>query len=272
MLKGLVTFGALAGLGYLGYRAWEKKPPESAGESPPESPPAPPQSPPAIPYMPPAEGDARWGLVPARAQRLLRRAETVTGIPGLAVFLAVVGQGEGNWKYLKDRPSWDSRNTRANETAASIRAYDSGVNQGRPVPGAGSAVRTFGSGGAFGSLAPYVAWAGFNEGKMPLLNSPPSVIFDPATSTAHAAYMASRLVREPYSPATWAQLRLAFASPNALLTAPEGALAADVLRRMLVDVKDAGLVAAAAELPKQPVRNAGERSFEKILAALKEVA
>lgn len=272
MLKGLLTLGALAGVGYLGYRAFEDK--AKASEPSDEQPTPSPATPatPAIPYMPPAEGDARWGIVPARAQRLLRRAEEVTGIPGLAVFLAAVGQGEGNWEYLAKRPTWDARNTRPNETSASIKAYDAGVNQGRPVPGAGSAVRTFGSGGAFGSLAPYVAWAGFNESNMPLLNSPPTVIFDPATSTAHAAYMATRLIREPYSPATWAQLRLAWASPNALLTAREGPLAADVLARMVVDVNKAGLTAAAGELPKVPQRNAGERSFAKILAALKEVA
>jgi hypothetical protein len=226
--------------------------PGAADASPDPSPDAAP-TPNAGSYGPPPVGDPRWGSVPAEAQQLLLRAEALTGVPGAAVFLGVVGQGEGNWAYLRGREFWDARNTRANEVSASQRAYDAGLASGRPAP-TFPEVRDFGSGGAFGALAPYVAWAGFTQGETPLLTERPEVIFRPYVSVAHAAWYLTRLLRPPYSPATWAQVRLGWASPSALRTEREGKLSVEVLGRMIAAATQAGLTDATKDVPPPPAR------------------
>jgi len=175
-------------------------------------------------------------------------AEQAAQIPGLAVFLAVVGAGESNWKASNP---WAAHNLDKQETDASRDAYLAGVKAGLPAMAHAEEVKAFGSGGAFALIAPYALWSG--RPSRPLLNEAPDILFDPATSLACAADTVVRLAA--YKQVTsWRHVRVAWAALKIVKNDPSltSEKAQAVLARMVKRTTEQGLAPLLPRLDAKP--------------------
>lgn len=213
-----------------------------------------------------SEGEGEREVLPAGLplrgvdlERLVA-TELAAKIPGLARFLAVVGAGESNWKIANP---WGARNESASEVAASQAAFDALAKQGISLK---PAAAKWGSGGAFGLLAPYALIAGRPD--RPFLAFEPDRILEPVVSCAAAAAMVVRLRQSGIT--SWQAMRVAWKGLAVAKKDPEltGPTAQAVLARMSDDVTKGGLDAL---LPLTgAVDTANFPAFDRFLDTLKE--
>lgn len=136
--------------------------------------------------------DRNWGSTPIDLRPLFALIEEASGIEGAGRILSVAAFRESAWQ-----PS--ARNGDAPEEKAerddSWRAYYNSRDRNPPLK-YGEAAANFGSGGLFGSLAPYGLWTGVQEmkGKAPLLNSDPRILLVPRVAGFVAAVYLQRLL------------------------------------------------------------------------------
>lgn len=159
----------------------------------------------------------------------LRAVEDAAQIPDLAAFLAIVGAGESNWKSPNP---WTAHNLDPKEVDASSKAVDAGVKRGLPPLKYEAEARKWGSGGAFGLLAPYALWSG-RSSDYPLRDRPPDQIFDRSIQLACAADTVARLARQDVVH-QWLACRVAWKGLQIVKDDPSlaGKEAQDVLARM----------------------------------------
>lgn len=199
---------------------------------------------PPVDDVPQAEDwTSNWGGYPTKLRPLLIEAEKVSGIPGLARFLAVWSWGS----FRANQPLVSTAEALAiamanpnlctnchNDSPAEVKQSREALENVTPPKGKWKkpadfdAWADFGSAGLFDILAGSHAHTGVHEGFTPLISEPPTVLFDPRVSAVIATNMVYRIINGPYkvlvpgtdtskTPAdprsTWINIRRATASP-----------------------------------------------------------
>lgn len=136
--------------------------------------------------------DRNWGSTPIDLRPLFALIEEASRIEGAGRLLSVASFRESAWKA--DAQNGDAPGEEA-ERYDSWRAYYNGRSRNPPLK-YGEAAANFGSGGLFGSLAPYGLWTGVQEmkGKAPLLNSDPRILLIPRVAGFVASVYLQRLL------------------------------------------------------------------------------
>ncbi len=198
----------------------------------------------------PVPQGTNWGVTPEALKLAFAQTEFASGIPGLARFLAVrswsayragkaiVGPDEAQLIAIAN-PNLckNCHNQTTNEKKYSRIALENVTlpygapgtydNVGKkknpwPEPQDFDAWADFGSAGLFDILAGSHAHAGYESGGFaPLIQKPPTVLFDIKVQCYIAAYIVYRLVSGPYKVlvagdprATWINIQRAMASPS----------------------------------------------------------
>jgi hypothetical protein len=133
------------------------------------------------------------------------------------------------------------RGRRAGRARQLARAYTNNKDRNPPLR-YGEQAAEFGSGGLFGALAPYFLWTGVPEvgKKAPLLNAPPSLVFQPRAAAFGAAVYMQRLLKQlPRRRYRRHQGRLG--QPRAARQGPRRETYHSVRKRFLEDAKTVGI-------------------------------
>ncbi len=179
-----------------------------------------------------------WGDTPVDLRPLLVLIEEVSRIPGVSRVLSVFAYRES--RYISTAHNGNAAGEQ-DERDDSRRAYAN--NKGRNPPlRYGEQAAEFGSGGLFGLLAPYFLWTGVPElgKKAPLLNAPPSLVFQPRAAAFGAAVYMQRLLTQ-YRIDDIPDLKVGWANPGLLGKGRGGETYQSVRARFLEDVKTVGI-------------------------------
>ncbi len=179
-----------------------------------------------------------WGDTPVDLRPLFMYIEQVCGITGAGRILSVIASRESS--YVTTAQNGNAAKEQ-DERDDSRDAYMN--NKGRNPPlRYGEEAAAFGSGGLFGQLAPYFLWTGVPEigKKAPLLNAPPSLMFQPRAAGFAAAVYMQRLLTQ-YRVDDHADLKAGWANPGLLGKGRGSAKYQEVRARFLEDAKKVGI-------------------------------
>ena len=237
MRRGIwITLGATAGVGGMLLFSKRASAASSSGNAP---------APPTIDLAPlPRAADVtgdlstNWGDTPVDLRPLFRLIEEVSRIKGAGPLLSVVASHESS--YVTTAHNGNAA-AEQDERDDSRTAYIN--NKGRNPPlRYGEESAEFGSGGLFGQLAPYFLWTGVPEvgKKAPLLNAPPSLMFQPRAAAFAAAVYLQRLLTQ-YRIDDHADIKVGWANPGLLGKGRGSAKYQEVRTRFLEDAKKVGI-------------------------------
>ena len=170
-----------------------------------------------LPRAQDVEGDltSNWGKTPTDLRPLFMKIENVSRISGSARILAIKSWGESRWVTTAHNGDGDTARDRA-ERDSTIRAYNDNKDRNPPLR-YGEQAANFGSGGLFGTSAPYFLWTGVPEvgDRAPLLHAPPQIVFQPRAAAFGAAVYLQRIIKH-YRVDDHADIAAGWASPSLL--------------------------------------------------------
>ncbi len=239
MRRGIwIALGATAGVG--GMLVFSQRASAASTTSPPGGGPLPTIDLAPLPRAADVSGDlsTNWGDTPLDLRPLFRLTEQVSGIKGAGPLLSVIASRESS--YVTTAHNGNAA-AEQDERDDSRTAYTN--NKGRNPPlRYGEEAAEFGSGGLFGQLAPYFLWTGVPEigKKAPLLNAPPSLMFQPRAAAFAAAVYMQRLLTQ-YRIDDHADLKVGWANPGLLGKGRGSAKYQEVRARFLEDAKKLGI-------------------------------
>ena len=248
MRRGIwIALGATAGVG--GMLVFSKRASAASTVSPPSG-----TSLPTIDLAPlPRAGDVKgdlstnWGNTPVDLRPLFMLIEETSRIKGAGRLLSAFASRESS--YVTTAQNGNAA-AEQDERDDSRTAYTN--NKGRNPPlRYGEEAAAFGSGGLFGQLAPYFLWTGVPElGKnAPLLDAPPSLMFQPRAAGFAAAVYLQRLLTQ-YRVDDHADLKVGWANPGLLGKGRGSAKYQEVRARFLENAKKVGIdLADTATIP-----------------------
>jgi len=234
-----IALGTTAGIG--GALLFSRR----ASAASPAAPGATPEIPPTIELAPlPRAADVsgdlvrNWGETPIDLRPLFMLAEETSRIVGMSRVLAVIAYRESRFVTTAQ-----NGNTAAeqDERDSSRDAYKNRKDSNPPLR-YGELAAEFGSGGLFGALAPYFLWTGVPEvkDKAPLLNAPPSLVFQPRAAAFGAAVYMQRLLTQ-YRIDDIADIKVGWANPGLLGKGRGGETYLSVRKRFLEDAQAVGI-------------------------------
>ena len=195
---------------------------------------------PALPRAADVHGDLsrNWGETPLDLRPLFMLVQEISRIDGAGRLLAAIASHESH--FVTTAHNGDAAKDQV-ERDASRSAYTNNKDRNPPLR-YGEEAAEFGSGGLFGSLAPYFLWTGVPEvgKKAPLLNAPPSLMFQPRAAAFAAAVYMQRLLTQ-YRIDDHADLKVGWANPGLLGKSRGSAKYNEVRARFLEDVKTLGI-------------------------------
>jgi hypothetical protein len=179
-----------------------------------------------------------WGETPIDLRPLFMLTEETARIQGAARVLAVIAYRES--RFVTTAQNGNAAGEQ-DERDSSRDAYNNRKANNPPLR-YGAQAAEFGSGGLFGALAPYFLWTGVPEvgDKAPLLNAPPSLVFQPRAAAFGAAVYMQRLLKQ-YRVDDVPDLKVGWANPGLLGTGRGGETYQSVRKRFLEDAKTVGI-------------------------------
>ncbi len=179
-----------------------------------------------------------WGETPLDLRPLFLLVEETSRIEGSGRVLAAIAYHESH--FVTTAHNGDTEIDQA-ERDSSRSAYTNNKDRNPPLR-YGEEAAEFGSGGLFGLLAPYFLWTGVPEvgKKAPLLNAPPSLMFQPRAAAFAAAVYMQRLLTQ-YRIDDHTDLKVGWANPGLLGKSRGSAKYNEVRARFLADVKTLGI-------------------------------
>ena len=138
--------------------------------------------------------EKNWGDTPPDLRPLFALMEATSMIVGSARVFAVIAYRES--RFVTTAQNGNATGEQ-DERDSSRNAYKNRKDSNPPLR-YGELAAEFGSGGLFGLLAPYFLWTGVPEvkEKAPLLNAPPSLVFQPRAAGFGAAVYMQRLLKQ----------------------------------------------------------------------------
>ena len=243
-----IALGATASVGgalLLSRRASAASPvvPSSAEPTPPNIDLAP------LPRAADVSGDLvrNWGETPVDLRPLFMLMEETSRIVGAARIFAVIAYRES--RFVTSAQNGNATGEQ-DERDSSREAYKNRKDSNPPLR-YGELAAEFGSGGLFGLLAPYFLWTGVPEikEKAPLLNAPPSLLFQPRAAAFGAAVYMQRLLKQ-YRIDDIPDIKVGWANPGLLGSGRGSAAYHDVRARFLADAMTLGIdLTDAATVP-----------------------
>ena len=240
MSRGIwITLGATASIG--GALLFSRR----ASAASPVAPGAAEQTPPNIDLAPlPRAADVsgdlvrNWGETPVDLRPLFMLAEETSRIVGMARVLAVIAYRESRFVTTAQNGNAAAEQ---DERDSSRDAYKNRKDSNPPLR-YGELAAEFGSGGLFGALAPYFLWTGVPEVKdrAPLLNAPPSLVFQPRAAAFGAAVYMQRLIKQ-YRVDDIPDIKVGWANPGLLGKGRGGETYLSVRKRFLEDAQAVGI-------------------------------
>ena len=240
MSRGIwVVLGATAAIG--GSLLYSRR--ASAASSTPSTGPAE-QTPPAIELAPlPRAADVtgdlsrNWGETPIDLRPLFRLMEETSRIKGSAFVFAVIASRESSYVTTAQNGNAAEQDERDDSRTA----YTNNKDRNPPLR-YGEEATAFGSGGLFGLLAPYFLWTGVPEigKKAPLLNAPPSLMFQPRAAAFAATVYMQRLLTQ-YRIDDHPDLKVGWANPGLLGKGRGSEKYQEVRARFLEDAQKLGI-------------------------------
>ena len=209
------------------------------------------QTPPTIDLAPlPRAADVsgdlvrNWGETPIDLRPLFMLAEETSRIVGMARVLAVIAYRESRFVTTAQNGNAAAEQ---DERDSSRDAYKNRKDSNPPLR-FGELAAEFGSGGLFGALAPYFLWTGVPEvkDKAPLLNAPPSLLFQPRAAAFGAAVYMQRLLKQ-YRVDDIPDIKAGWANPGLLGKGRGGETYLSVRKRFLEDANTVGIDLADAD-------------------------
>ncbi len=203
------------------------------------------QTPPTIDLAPlPRAADVsgdlvrNWGETPIDLRPLFMLAEETSRIVGMARVLAVIAYRESRFVTTAQNGNAAAEQ---DERDSSRDAYKNRKDSNPPLR-FGELAAEFGSGGLFGALAPYFLWTGVPEvkDKAPLLNAPPSLVFQPRAAAFGAAVYMQRLLKQ-YRIDDISDIKVGWANPGLLGKGRGGETYLSVRKRFLEDAQTVGI-------------------------------
>ncbi len=179
-----------------------------------------------------------WGETPVDLRPLFMLMEETSRIVGAGRIFAVIA-------YRESRFVTTAQNGKAaaeqDERDSSRDAYKNRKDSNPPLR-YGELAAEFGSGGLFGLLAPYFLWTGVPEvkEKAPLLNAPPSLVFQPRAAGFGAAVYMQRLLKQ-YRIDDIPDIKVGWANPALLGKGRGGETYLSVRKRFLEDAQTVGI-------------------------------
>jgi hypothetical protein len=154
-----------------------------------------------------------WGETPVDLRPLFMLMEETSRIQGAARVFAVIAYRES--RFVTTAHNGNAAGEQ-DERDSSRDAYNNNKDRNPPLR-YGEQAAEFGSGGLFGALAPYFLWTGVPEvgDKAPLLNAPPSLVFQPRAAAFGAAVYMQRLLKQ-YRVDDIADIKVGWANPGLL--------------------------------------------------------
>jgi len=234
-----ITLGATASIG--GALLFSRR----ASAASPTTPGAAEQTPPTIDLAPlPRAADVsgdlvrNWGETPIDLRPLFMLAEETSRIVGMARVLAVIAYRESRFVTTAQNGNAAAEQ---DERDSSRDAYKNRKDSNPPLR-FGELAAEFGSGGLFGALAPYFLWTGVPEvkDKAPLLNAPPSLLFQPRAAAFGAAVYMQRLLKQ-YRIDDIPDIKVGWANPGLLGKGRGGETYLSVRKRFLEDAQTVGI-------------------------------
>jgi hypothetical protein len=179
-----------------------------------------------------------WGETPVDLRPLLMLSEETARIRGAARVLAVIAYRES--RFVTTAQNGNAAGEQ-DERDSSRDAYNNRKANNPPLR-YGEQAAEFGSGGLFGALAPYFLWTGVPEvgDKAPLLNAPPSLVFQPRAAAFGAAVYMQRLLKQ-YRVDDIPDIKVGWANPGLLGKGRGGETYLSVRKRFLEDAKTVGI-------------------------------
>lgn len=244
-------------------------------------PPAPEPEPEPIPDLPPPAQDfpqpagSNFGATPENLRKAFEYAESASGIPGLARYLAVHAWGAFRAKkpavtpeeaavISAQNPKWceNCKNKSPSEIKASLAAFERvtlpkgevGINGGVgaldkpwPTPADYVMYTEFGSAGLFDILAATGVYAGIHQGFTPILNRPAADFTDLRAQVFIITWLVYRVLQSPKykvlvagdPQATWLNVRAAVSYPDSF--ASGGTLAKEARANAAIREKELGI-------------------------------
>jgi hypothetical protein len=240
MKRGIwITLGATASIGgalFVSRRASAASPAATGGTE---------QTPPTIDLAPlpratDVHGDLvrNWGETPVDLRPLFMLAEETARITGMARVLAVIAYRESRFVTTAQNGNAAAEQ---DERDSSRDAYKNRKDSNPPLR-YGELAAEFGSGGLFGALAPYFLWTGVPEVKdrAPLLNAPPTLVFQPRAAAFGAAVYMQRLIKQ-YRVDDIPDIKVGWANPGLLGKGRGGETYLSVRKRFLEDAQTVGI-------------------------------
>ena len=185
-----------------------------------------------------------WGETPVDLRPLFMLMEETSRIVGAARIFAVIAYRES--RFVTSAQNGNATGEQ-DERDSSREAYKNRKDSNPPLR-YGELAAEFGSGGLFGLLAPYFLWTGVPEikEKAPLLNAPPSLLFQPRAAAFGAAVYMQRLLKQ-YRIDDIPDIKVGWANPTLLGKGRGGETYLSVRKRFLEDAAAVGIDLADLE-------------------------
>jgi hypothetical protein len=179
-----------------------------------------------------------WGETPVDLRPLFMLMEETSRIVGAARLFAVIAYRESRFVTTAQNGNAAAEQ---DERDSSRDAYKNRKDSNPPLR-YGELAAEFGSGGLFGLLAPYFLWTGVPEvkEKAPLLNAPPSLLFQPRAAAFGAAVYMQRLLKQ-YRIDDIPDIKVGWANPALLGKSRGGETYLSVRKRFLEDATAVGI-------------------------------
>ena len=179
-----------------------------------------------------------WGETPVDLRPLFMLMEETSRIVGAARIFAVIAYRESRFVTTAQNGNAAAEQ---DERDSSRDAYKNRKDSNPPLR-YGELAAEFGSGGLFGLLAPYFLWTGVPEvkEKAPLLNAPPSLLFQPRAAAFGAAVYMQRLIKQ-YRIDDIPDIKVGWANPALLGKSRGGETYLSVRKRFLEDATAVGI-------------------------------
>ena len=179
-----------------------------------------------------------WGETPVDLRPLVMLTEETARIRGASQVLAVIAYRESRFVTTAQNGNAAAEQ---DERDSSRDAYKNRKDSNPPLR-YGEQAAEFGSGGLFGALAPYFLWTGVPEvkEKAPLLNAPPSLLFQPRAAGFGAAVYMQRLLKQ-YRIDDIPDIKVGWANPALLGKSRGGETYLSVRKRFLEDATAVGI-------------------------------
>ena len=179
-----------------------------------------------------------WGETPVDLRPLFMLMEETSRIVGAARIFAVIAYRESRFVTTAQNGNAAAEQ---DERDSSRDTYKNRKDSNPPLR-YGELAAEFGSGGLFGLLAPYFLWTGVPEvkEKAPLLNAPPSLLFQPRAAAFGAAVYMQRLLKQ-YRIDDIPDIKVGWANPALLGKSRGGETYLSVRKRFLEDAQAVGI-------------------------------